>query len=542
MRMLKHLRVLVGALGSAVLIGTVVASAASPPLRQVSTDPTTGGVAQHQTEGEADLEANGTTIVSAFQVGRFNLNGGSMDTGWATSTDRGATWHSGTLPSFTKASVPAGPYDRTADNTVAYDSVHGVWLISSLGISQTRRGFRNEALVVSRSPDGLSWSAPVVVSSTAKPDKDWIVCDNGASSPFRGTCYAIYSQIDLNLQISISRSTDGGATWSAPATTADHAGGYNTQIAVQPNGTVVGVATQKGNLIAFNSSDQGRTFSTPVVIAPIQHHDLPVRYKVEGAKPSVRVDGQGTVYAVWADCRFRKGCGANDLVLSKSSDGATWSPVTRIPIDPVSGSADHSLPGLGVDPSTGGSRAHLGLVYYLTPDAACTFQCPLYAAFVSSNNGGATWLPQTVLTPAIPTTWLPKAENEGFLGDYTSTVYVAGRPVTVVPVAQAPQGSTFNQSMYAAFPPQTPVLQLIGSVGPGRTASFQPRSGPPGRYTIVVHDRSPTAGFHFKGPGVNRATGRRFVGTVTWHVKLKAGTYHAFTDGPGSRTAVVTIG
>jgi BNR repeat protein len=532
---IKSLRYLVCGAVFALLLAGAAGAAGPSSLRLISTDSTTGGGAQHQTEVEPDVDANGSTIVSAFQVGRFNPGGGSMGTGWATSTNGGASWQHGTLPSFTTSSVPAGTYERTADNTVAYDATHGVWLIASLGI---RRG-RNDALVVSRSSDALSWSAPIVVSSAFQPDKDWIECDNNPSSPGKGTCYAAWSDLDRGVVMAVSRSTDGGVTWSAPVTSSP---GYNVQLVVQPNGTVVVAATAGGRVIAIRSTDQGRSFGPPVVVSQIQGHAPASRFRVEGSKPSVRTDGQGVIYAVWSDCRFRAGCRSNDLVLSTSTDGVTWSPVTRIPIEAVSGLGDYFLPGLGADPATGGSTAHLGLVYYFISNAKCTFACPLYAGFISSNNGGKSWFASTVLTPQMKTTWLAPAQNFGMVGDYFSTAYTSGRPVTVVAVASAPQGQTFNQNMYAALPAQTPVAQLTASVGPGRAISLRPSTASPGQYTVVVRDRTRVAGFHLKGPGVNRATGRTFTGTATWHLTLKAGNYRFFSDARGSRGGVLKVG
>src|SRR5579884_628763 len=49
---------------------------------QLSSDPYTGGVGQHQTEVEPDSYSYGSTIVAAFQVGRFS-DGGSVNIGWA---------------------------------------------------------------------------------------------------------------------------------------------------------------------------------------------------------------------------------------------------------------------------------------------------------------------------------------------------------------------------------------------------------------------------------------------------------------------------
>jgi hypothetical protein len=67
--------------------------------------------------------------VSVFQTGRYS-DGGSDDTGWATSTDAGATWHHGFMPGITAQSNPPGPYLRVSDPSVAYDPKHGVWLAS----------------------------------------------------------------------------------------------------------------------------------------------------------------------------------------------------------------------------------------------------------------------------------------------------------------------------------------------------------------------------------------------------------------------------
>ena len=66
----------------------------------ISSDPYTNTTSQHQTEVEPDTFAFGSTVVSAFQVGRF-FDGGASNIGWATSLDGGVTWTSGFLPSLT---------------------------------------------------------------------------------------------------------------------------------------------------------------------------------------------------------------------------------------------------------------------------------------------------------------------------------------------------------------------------------------------------------------------------------------------------------
>src|SRR5436189_2249621 len=89
----------------------VPAAQATVPLTQISSDPFTNSTSQHATEVEPGSFAYGSTIVAAFQQGRFT-NGGGSDIGFATSTDGGATWAHGSLPLTTFA---GGPFHRASD-------------------------------------------------------------------------------------------------------------------------------------------------------------------------------------------------------------------------------------------------------------------------------------------------------------------------------------------------------------------------------------------------------------------------------------------
>ncbi len=75
-----------------------------------------------------------------------------------------------------------------------------------------------------------------------------------------------------------------------------------------------------------------------------------------------------------------------------------------------------------------------------------------------------------------------------------------------------------------------PPVALSGNVGPRRKISLKPRSALPGPATIVVTDRSKTDNFHFSGPGVNKKTGVRTRGRVTWNVTLAPGLYTYRSD------------
>ena len=86
---------------SVVLVLLVASASAAVPLTKISSDPYTNPSSQHKTQVEPDTFASGSTIVSAFQSGRF-FDGGASNIGWATSTNGGSSWQNGFLPGITK--------------------------------------------------------------------------------------------------------------------------------------------------------------------------------------------------------------------------------------------------------------------------------------------------------------------------------------------------------------------------------------------------------------------------------------------------------
>jgi len=423
-----------------------------PNLTQVSSDPFTVAPGQHATEVEPHMLANGTTLVAAFQTGRI-APGGSTDIGWATSTDSGKTWTHGFLGGLTKGEA-SGPYDAASDPAVAYDAKHSVWMIASLPISSTMQA---PAVAVSRSTDGgLTWQSPVSVDATAaSSDKNWIVCDSWITSPFYGNCYLEWDDPSNSDEIFMSTSNDGGLNWGLPVPTANFVQGIGGQPLVQPNGTVVVPietfpSVKTAFMSAFLSNDGGGTWTAPVTVSNIQFHADAGGIR-SGPLPSAAIDGTGTVWVVWEDCRFRSSCSTNDLVYSTSIDGVGWSTVTRIPIDGVGSNVDHFIPGIGIDPLTFGSNAHLALHYYYYPTSSCDVtSCQLIVGYISSGNGGSTWNAPVALTGAMQLSWLPNSQNGLMVGDYIATAFTNGVPHGVFAVAQANSGTSFNEAIYTA--------------------------------------------------------------------------------------------
>ena len=459
---------------------TLLAFAAGK-LVQLSSDPFTNSASQHKTEVEPDTFAAGSTLVSAFQVGRI-FGGGAADIGFATSTDGGASFTNGFLPDTTTAVTPPGIYSAVSDASVAFDARHGAWLISFLGLSPN--GSAAVDVLVSRSTDGgLSWSNPVPVNTDGHfNDKNWTVCDNTASSPFFGNCYTEFDDNSKNDLIQMSTSSDGGLTWGAALSTANSAHGIGGQPLVQPGGTVIvpiqGFASRNGDIMSFTSTDGGASWSAVTKIAAVRFH-TPGGNLRSGILPTAEMDGAGTVYVVWPDCHFEAGCTANDLVFSTSSDGKTWSAVTRIPLDPVGSGVDHFIPGLAVDRSTSGSTAHLAVTFYYYPVANCTAStCQLDVGTSTSDDGGATWTSSAQVAGPMTLSWLPNTSQGRMVGDYISTSFVGGPAFPAFAVASAP--SSGGSDCATATPDcNQPTFTVKGgvSVGHGNPASDHFNSG-----------------------------------------------------------------
>jgi hypothetical protein len=480
------------ALALLVLTFALVAApaAANVPLTRISSDPFANQGSQHATEVEPDTFANGSTIVSAFQVGRF-FDGGGTDIGFSRSTDGGSTWSAGFLPGLTATSGIGGstgaPYERVSDASVAYDARHNVWLVSSLPIPFG--GGAVPTVFVSRSTDGgASWGPPVSIPPPATKvdlDKNWTVCDNTASSRFYGHCYTEFDNFGQGDLEYMSTSTDGGRTWSTPVATAGNDKGLGGQPLVQPNGTVVvPFESLNGKEAAFRSTDGGATWTRAVTISAARFAGVagPLR---TSPLPSAEIDGAGNVYVAWEDCRFRKNCTSNDIVFSSSSDGVTWSDAKRVPIDPVTSGADHFIPGLAVDRRTSGSGAHLALAYYFYPDATCTGGCRLDAGYISSPDGGAHWGNALQLTGPMSLTDIADTSQGRMVGDYISTSFNAGGAAVPVIAVGRPHTAAqpFDEAMYA---PSSPLVVTPPS-GAHNTASSAGASSTTGQGAGETH-------------------------------------------------------
>ncbi len=425
-------------------------------VRQVSRDTTTDSRAQHETQVEPDSAANGRTVVTVFQSGR-QADGGAAGIGWATSTNAGGSWRSGFLPGVTMFSTPPGESTVATDPVVAWDAAHGTWLAVTLGISEAGMSF-----MVSRSPDGLRWDLPITALRAPEEaiDKEWVTCDNGPRSPYRGTCYIAYLDVEAGY-IAVIRSSDGGRTWSAPV-------GSRAGIPVRgivngalpevlPNGTLVvvfslfGVFADMGadQVLAMRSRDGGRTFE------PARHVALlPGRGRRGRALPALRLrrgrrrrPALGRVAGLPLPHRVR---GERDRARVDRGRRRLVEPGARPDRDTAEG-VDAFVPGLAADPA---GRGRLGLVYHTVdqPGACPPDECRAVHVWVTgTRDGGRTWARPRRLTPrGMRLPWIAQTGIGRMLADYVSASWTGGRTVAVISLADEPVDGAFRQATFAA--------------------------------------------------------------------------------------------
>jgi len=431
-------------------------------MQVVSTDPYVNPDSFHATEVEPDSFSVGNTIVAAFQVGRAQ-SGGASNIGWARSDDGGVNWVNGFLPGITVNA--GGTYERVSDPVVAYDALHDVWMISTIGIELTGNPpVPNRVdVIVSRSTDAaMTWQNPVPVAVPAQTkflDKNWTVCDNHPTSLFYGNCYTEYDIATgpPNQAVRMRTSTDGGLTWG-PATGVDgHLLGVGGQPVVQPNGNVIvpiarttPTSEPTVAMAAFRSTDGGQTWGDTVKIADVL--TFAGRAFVRNAViPNATIDDNGKVYVVWTDCRFEPDYTANDVVMSTSTNGVDWTPIRRVPVNRRGADRQHMVPAIEVQPGTTGAGARLAVLTYYFDAANCrTNQCWLHAAYLSSTNGGKSWSDKTRLGNRMRLPWLPVTSIGHMFGDYLAVSFAPdGMAVPVIPLAQPPVGSTMDVAMYS---------------------------------------------------------------------------------------------
>ena len=386
--------------------------------------------------------------------------GGAVDIFYAWTHDGGAHWNQSRLPGLTTA--VGGFYPRASDPVVAFGS-DGTVYVSSLVINLNTC---DSGVAVSRSTDGgATFADPVYAQQSTScgvsDDKNWLVTDTQANSPFFGRVYQFWTEFLANgtsPQV-VRWSDNNGNTWSGTHVLNPKDFSQNSQPFVQPDGAItdtylfaghaLGNSIKQGilsngtnagsgvSIVAQTSFDGGAHWTKPVVVAR----------NIGGGPAGIRcclpmMEGDhatGRMFQVWN----ANGPGVRDAVeISSSTDGGqTWSS----PVQVTPGNAPN-IQYINASVATAAGRVFVAYGRRDLNDPNVIQQ-----ELTWSDNGGTTFNTPIVLGPPSNLRYAAVAGGK-FPGDYSGLSATPARVANAWTLASKPPNpaAAFHQVLFAA--------------------------------------------------------------------------------------------
>jgi lipid-binding SYLF domain-containing protein len=283
----------------------------------------------------------------------------------ARSTDDGVTW-SAPAALNTNAASDSG---SDAWPKVATDG-QGTWVAvwrseNSLGDTI---GTDYDILVARSTDDGVTWTALAVLNTNASTDLGDDLHPQ-VTTDGQGTWVAVWPSSDslggaigTDWDILVARSSDGGATWTAPAAlnanaASDSGNDHRPQVTTDGEETWVASWSSRdslgdtigadGDILVVRSTDSGVTWSAPTALNTNAGSDAG-----EDLYSQLTTDGLGTWVAVWHSWDSlgdTVGEDADILVARSTDDGVTWTAPAALNTNAASDRAEDVLPQLTTD-------------------------------------------------------------------------------------------------------------------------------------------------------------------------------------------------
>jgi hypothetical protein len=382
-----------------------------------------------------------TTDPKTMVAGSNDYNTPNSDAwcGFYTTHDGGKNWTESFIPGY-----PSGPQSALtgfggAGDPVCVAAPDGSFYFAGIAFKRARMqqnpigfgwhlGLDNCVFVARSTDNGDSFSQVVIVwaafeSLVRFDDKEWVAVDpNNANNVY--LAWVIFTGM-LTARLMLSRSTDGGQSWSRPIAISETTSGelnlQGTAIVVDKKSVVHVTWIDYGNnniRYAF-STNQGQSFSTPVNVAPITPIPTPLphgNYRTPDMT-ALAVDtgggsSDGALYVTWADY----GSGDADVLLSYSHDnGKSWEGPVRVNNDTDGNGADQFFPAVAVSAE---GWVHVGF-YDRRSDPNDTL---LEYWWAMSFDGGTNFSINIPMSNASFNGDYSRTGTNDFIGDYTGIV------------------------------------------------------------------------------------------------------------------------
>ena len=371
---------------------------------------------------------------------------------------------------WNKVSVSFPGFSVLGDPVVTFDSIGNCYY------AQLYQNGGTYGICVAKSTNkGVSFTATYNVASTSVglSDKEWITADM-TNGPNSNNLYVVWRQFGSTGMRSV-RSTDGGATWSAPQT---YTGGQGAYVAVGPNGNIQGGSVYNASIngstiLVGRSIDGGQTYSAMVPAVTFVTGGIFCAGR-NTVKNCIRINGfpvvaadnsytasRGYVYAAY--CVNPLTADIADINLVRSTDfGVTWSQPVRINDDNTT--TDQWLPAISVDSKTG----YVYVSWFDSrEDPTNNLLTKIYATV--STNGGQSFTANAPVSNALfnPNSMaVGQPGGENYIGDYHG-ISAIGKTAYVVWM----DGRNNNLGSYTGYYPDFAMTTSSSSANVGNNDS-----------------------------------------------------------------------
>jgi len=411
------------------------------------------------TQSETSLAVSETTgtICSGFNDSYHGVVQGSGYTGFARSTDGGATFSDGLGLGSGNFGDPAMIWRKADENFyLATLGSTGIRIYQSVNDCETFQLLGN-------------------IHNGSSDDKELMAVDNDPTSPHYGNLYVVWTDFGTGGDIRATRSTDGGLTWGATQTISS---GFSVQGAwptVGPDGTVYAswVEFSSGITIRVSkSTDGGTTWSavTAPAVNKVQPQDAAAtgscgRAALKGnirylPSPQIAVGPDHVVHVIYTYDPDTAGTGDTVSVFYRRStdQGATWE--TEVLVNDDGTDRDQFFPTLSV-----GQNNTVSAAWYDRRDDPNNTLVDYYQRL--SYDGGVNWEPSVRISDVSTPIYLDPNLAGCYHGDYDTQVQTE----TAALIQWSDDRRTYNSHNDPdVYLDTVPVCLLTGILPPTATA------------------------------------------------------------------------